>query len=839
MNELFRRLGYLFNRNRRRRELEAEMAFHREMTIRAGRPEDRRRFGNSTRLHEQSREAWGWIWLDRFIQDLRYATRMLARSPGFTISAVLVLAIGIGSCIFAFSAFNWIFLQSLPLRDPDSLVQLQRRALNTDSNLMPYPTAIFYRDHAKTLSTVMTKMGARLELETDAQPVRANFVSANYFKELGASAAYGRLLDPSRDDAPNAPPVVIIGYEFWQRRFGADPSVVGRTIHLNRKQVTIIGIEPVDFPGLGDTGQFADVWLPISKQPRFVEGSKLLTDISNGTVSVSARLAPNVTAKMAEQELLALTNELRKQFPDDIWKGEYIHSDPGGHLNVLTEQAYRGLAIVGTLILLILAVACANLGGLLLARGVAREHEVAIRIAIGASRQRIFRQLFTESLLLALLGSAAGLGLAYIALRIFITYIPNSGWMSATPDWRVSLFALGMALLTSILFGFTPALQMARQQQKKTTARQLLIGAQVAASCILLINSSLLVRAAQHLVYTDPGFGYEQVLAIDPGLGQHGYLPAKAQAFLDQFQSRLRAMPGIASVSLVKYPPLGDGIWSVETNVSGHPLRIFRNWVDPEFFRTMEIPLLLGRNFLPGEKNAIIVSESLAHRQWPGENPLGKIYWDKAIVVGVAGSAMTNSLNEEDTAIIYAPAQLGDMPDMRIVLKSNGAPDGLIPMLKSTGQSLDPKLFPEISLLKSTFRETIRSDEIFTALMSLIGIVAMALAAIGILGLVAYAVSQRTKEIAIHIALGAPSIRVLRSILRPFFLPVLLGATVGMAGAAALAKIQRGMIQGISNLDPISYAAAIAILLGTFAIAALLPARRALKLDIARALHQD
>ena len=253
----------------------------------------------------------------------------------------------------------------------------------------------------------------------------------------------------------------------------------------------------------------------------------------------------------------------------------------------------------------------------------------------------------------------------------------------------------------------------------------------------------------------------------------------------------------------------------------------------------MEIPILWGRNFLPGEKDAVIVSDSLARKQWPGENPVGKTYWDKATVVGVAGNAMINFFNEDATATVYSPAQLGDLPEMCIVLKSNGASDSLVPMLKSTVQNLDPKLFPEISLLKSTFRHDMRNMENFTLFVGLIGVVAMLLAAIGILGLVAYTVSQRTKDIAIRIALGAPSTQVLASLLQPFSLPVVFGTLAGAGAAAFLSQLLSSMLQGISNLDPVSYAAAMAVLLGSFTIAALLPARRALRLDVARALHQE
>jgi len=836
IKEILRRLGYLLSRNRHSRELENEMAFHREMAERAGRPEAKRNFGNTLHLREQAREAWGWTWIDRLIQDLRYATRMLARTPGFTIPAVLVLAIGIGVNVAAFSIFNLIALQPIPLRDPDSLVRLQRRSPEIISGQMPYLTAMFFREHAKTLSAVMTMMGARLEFEDDAQPVRTNFISANFFVELGASAAYGRLLNAS-DEAANAQPVVVLGHDFWQSHYGGDPSIVGKTIHLNHKQVTVVGIEPYAFPSLN--GETADIWLPITQQPYLVEGSALLTDPADGGPSMWGRLAPGVTAKMAEAELLTLTNERRKQYPKDVWKDEYVRSDPASHLHVMEPQMYQAAAIVGALTLLILAVACANLGGLLLARGVAREHELGIRLAIGASRKRIFRQLFTESMLLAFLGSGVGLALAYITIRTVLVTTDAPKWMSAAPDWRVLLFVVGMALVTSLLFGFAPALQMARQKHRRTIARQILIGAQVAASCILLIVASLLVRAVQHALYTSPGFGYEQVISVSPGLGEHGYKPAAAQAYMEQLRIRVLSLPGVTSVALVKLPPLGHGVTRIDTQVNGHPLQIYPNWVDPDFFRTMEVPILLGRNFLPGEKNAAVISQSMARAQWPGENPIGKTYGDKDTVVGVVGNARMNDLNEDDTVEVYSPSQTEDMPGMSLVLKTSGAPDGLTPSLKSIVQNLDPKLFPEITLLKANFRKDMKSVELAALVVSLIGFLAMLLAGVGLLGLVAFTISQRAKEIAIRLALGSPQHKVLSSILGQFSWPVVIGLVLGIGGTAAISQILRRVLYGVSNLDPFSYVSAVLILVAIIAFAALLPARRALRLDVARALHQE
>lgn len=842
MSEFFRRLRYLLNRTSYDNALENEMEFHREMAARQG----RKNFGNTLRLREQSREAWGWTWIDRLMQDLRYAARILWRAPGFTLTAVLVLALGIGVNVTAFSLFNLIALKPLPVRDPDSIVMLQRRSPENINAEMPYPTVAFYRDHARTLKAVMAMMGAPpMELEQDTQPIRDIFVTANYFSELGTQPALGRLLDPTRDDTPGAPPVAVLSYGFWQRRFGGDPSIAGRVIHLNKKPAVVIGVVPANAASLN--GQHADVWLPLMQQPYFVEGSHALTDPVDGSVRMWARLAPGVTAKMAEQELLALTGQVRKQWPKAVWDNEYIRSDPGGRMTILEPGMYQVFALIGVLVLLILAVACANLGGLMMARGVARKHEIGIRIAIGANRKRIFRQLFTESLLLALLGTAVGLGMSYVVIRVVLTQLLENGpgWMSAAPDWRVLLFALGMAMAATVFFGFTPALQIARQKQRRTTARKLVVGAQVAASCVLLIVAALLVRAVLHVLYTDPGFGYEQVLGINPGLDNHGYTPEAARVYLDELKTGLSGIPGVTSVALSSIPLLGNGATTYMTvGVHGKQINIYPDWVDADFFTTMSIPLVRGRNFLPGETNAVIVSQSLARKLWPGEDPIGKPLWpddhsSKDVIVGVAGNARVKSMSDGDAVEAYWPAQSSNLPAMTLLVKTAGAPDGLPPQIKTMVERLDPKLFPYIWLLKSGFRENTTDLEKIAMLASLLGMVAVSLAGVGIVGLVAYTVSQRTKEIAIRIALGARPLHVVLAILRQFVVPVFAGLAVGTAATAGLSQFLRKTLYGVSNLDPAGYAGGIGVLLAIAVMAALLPARRALRVDPVQALHEE
>lgn len=838
MGELFRRIQYLINRRRLDAELESDMEFHREMAARAG----RNNFGNTLHMREQSREAWGWTWLDRLAQDLSYAARTLARSPGFTLTAVLVLAIGIGVNVAAFSLFNMVALEPLPVRDPGSLVRLERRSPQNYTSEMPYLSAVFYGEHAKSLEAMIAVLGVPpMQIDDDLQGTSASFATANYFSELRTPAAVGGLFDRAREGEATAPPVVVLSYTLWQHRFNGDPGVVGRTVKLNRKLATVIGVTPYEFASLG--GQTPDVWMPMAQQPYFVTGSTVLADPGASAVRMWGRLAPGVTAKMAAEELKALTNELRRQHPKDIWDGEYIDIHPGGHLQVMQPEMYQVAAMVALLTMLILAVACANLGGLLLARAVTREREIGIRMAIGASQARIFRQLATESVVLALLGATAGLGLSSLGLRVALMEFHAPGWLSAKPDWRVLVFTFGMAMAAAVFFGFAPALQIARQRQHKTMVRQILIAAQVAASCVLLIVAGLLVRATLHVLYTDPGFAYEQLLSVDAQLTQHNYSPAAAQAYLDAMQERIRALPGVKSVSLVKLPPIGHTISRSDEDINGHPVPIYPNWVAPGLFETMGIPVRLGRTFYAGEKNVVIVSESLARKEWPGQNPIGQQLPNgdaKDTVVGVAGDAHVNAVNDDDAVEQYWPAQQADMPEMVVMVRTAGEPGNLPPMIKGISETLDAKLFPEIRQMKVLYHDNVLElIENIAKAVTVTGLVAVLVAAVGIIGLVSFSVSQRLKEIAIRMALGATKAQLLAAVLRQFAWPVMIGMAAGAGIAAAASRVLRIVLFGVSNLDPPSYAAAILVLMAIVGIAALLPAWRALRLDLAKTLHYD
>ncbi len=836
MFEFLRRLRYLLQRRQMDRELSSEMEAHREMMRQA----NRTNFGSVLRLHEEAREAWGWMWLDQLGQDLRYGIRVLARTPGFTLTAVLVLAVGIGINIAAFSLFDMLALEYMPVPDAKSLVRLERRSPTSYTSEMPYPSFLFYKDHSRTLAAAMAVLGVPpLQIEGDIQGTSSSFVTANYFAELGTKTASGRLLNQVFDGKPESPPVAVISYGLWKRRFGGDPKVIGRAIHVNRKPVQVIGVLPEDVATLD--GQHPDLWMPISEQPYLFDGSTMLTDFDKPSVRMWGRLAPSVSIATAEQELRALTNELRREHPTAVWENEFLQVSRGGHLQVMRPDMFQVAAMVSVLTLLILAVACGNLAALLLARAVQRQQEMGIRLAIGASRMRIFRQLITESLLLALAGGSVGLTLGCAVVWIALRELDAPKWLSATPDLRVMLFTLGVSFVSALLFGFAPAFQIARQAQHKTLARQMLVAAQVAGSCVLLIVAGLLVRGAQHALYTYPGFGFERLITIDGQMAQHGYQPAAAKAYLDEIRRRLERVPGVRSTALVLLPPLGHAVSREDVEIHGQPVRIYPNWVTPSFFETMQIPVLLGRAFAAGEKNVVVVSESFARRQWPGQNPLGQRMGDAAkdVVVGVVGDARVNALSDDDAVEQYWPAMQDQMAAMALVVRTDGPLADVSKAAKQISAALDPKLFPEISQIKTLYNENAAQMAELAGAVSLSGFVAVLLASVGVIGLASFTVWQKTKDIAIRLAVGASGRSVVQVVLRQFLWPSAVGVVLGASVAAMGSKILRRALFGVSNLDVMSYAGAILFLMGMLLLAALIPARRALRVNVSQALHHQ
>ncbi len=839
----------LSRRGQMEKELDAELRFHFESQvgdkIRGGLTEAEARratrleFGGIEQIKEDCRGSRGTLWLESILQDLRFGARILTKSPGFSVTAIVVLALGIGVSTLAFSLYNIAALQTLPVRDPATVVRIQRRSPDNVNPGVPYASIAYYRDHARSLSAVIATMSAApLALNQYEQRVKATFVSSNYFSELGGSAVSGRLFNVALDDSAS-PPVCVLSFRLWQRKFDGDPSIVGKAIRVGGEPATVIGVASDGFASLGTDDP--DIWLPLLQHAYFVEGSRPLADPKfEGLIGMWGRLAPGASTSTAQQELLSLTNQLRKLYPTVIWDREYIVITPGAHF-LSFEDGPPVLALVGLLVFLILAIACANLGGLLMARGSSRQREIQLRFNLGARKLRVFRQLLTENVLLGLIGSIAALPLSYGVLRLVLVYSNAPSWMSALPDWRVFLFTTATGFVAALLFGFLPTLQMIRQKRNRSLWYQLVVSAQVGASCVLLILAGLLVRATLHTLYSDPGFGYEQVLSIDPGMSGHGFVSPQAQVYLEQLQSRLRAVPGVTFVSIARTPPLvNTEVMMTSIDVDGRRIMIYPNWVGPEFFQTMRIPLLRGRYFRAGEKDAVILGESLARKRWPTEDPIGK-QWNggKGIVVGVVGNTRAMELNNTDATEIYYPPNADDFPEMSVLIRAAGDPTTLTPTIKAIAGSIDNGLYPTITPLTAGFHKNVALAEQFATVVSLLGGIAIFLAVVGLLGLVSYTVSQRTKEIAIRLALGANRVEILGAVLRQFVWPVLVGLVAGVAITAALSQILRRVLYGISGLDPISYAAAMSVLIAVLTAAALLPIRRAFQIDIARILHSE
>jgi predicted permease len=830
---LLRRLHYLLHRRRFDDELAEEMAAHREMAEQGGGVP----LGNALRLREESREAWGFMWLDRLGQDVRYAFRVMRTSPGFTTAAVLVLTIGIGATVAAFSAFNMVALRPLPVRDPDTILRFVRHAPGRSASEVPYPAVAFYREHARTLSAVLAMTASPLSLDGAGPSTGTFFVTANFFDELGGRPIHGRLFN-SDDARPDAPPAVVLGHGFWAGHFGSDPSVVGTSVRLNGKAVTIIGVVAREFSGLaGDSPAF---WALLEHHGDFVHGSQVLTDFSGG-VAMWGRLGPGASPQMVEAELATLTAELRRQHPKNVWENERLLSKPGGRAELIGAAAV--FTLVGFLVLLILAVACGNLGSLLLARGASRQREMALRSAIGAGPGRLVRQLFTESLVLAAMGCVGGLVLGSFVLKGILIWSGAPAWLDPTPDWRVVMFAVAIGLLSSVFFGLAPALQIGRQKQKKKTlGRTVLIGVQVASSCVLLIVAGLLTRAFERAASTDPGFEYEHVIVVEPSLVEHGYTAARARAYVQDLSVRLRGIAGVDDVSFTSTPPLSGLRIMAPLERNGRAFVVYIHQVDPHYLETMKIPLVRGRNLIDGDEGGVVVSESLVRRNWPDGDPVGqplKIGDETLTVVGVAKSARSLAPGDPDAVELYRLARTDDFPGLFMVARTAGPSEAVASAFVAAANSVDPNFKPRVQLLKDQFAASVRDIQSIALAVSMLGVIALAVACLGVVGLVSYSVAQRTKEIGIRLALGAESRHIVGSLSRQFRVTLIGGLIVGVLGAAGLAQLLRRELYDVSTIDPIAYVSAIVLFIFAVGLAALWPARRALRVDPLVALRCD
>jgi predicted permease len=830
MTELFRRISWLLNRQRAERELAEEMDAHLAESEADGRRNPA--FGSTLRHLESTREVWGWTWIDRLFQDLSYALRLLRKSPSFVLTALLVLALGVGVNL---TAFRLLLLEITPnVRDPDTLVELARWFPDGSGNTIAWPVLAFYGQHARSFRAVIASHEdsvtfGETEPGHDPETVRVNFVTASYFVEQAPPLIRGRGL-AAFDKSADAEPAVVVSRRFWEYRLAASPGLIGQTLRLNGKIVQVAGI-------MNDPkGRREDLWMPLAKQPLIVEGSTLLTDWTSPSVFGVARLNPGITVHAAEEESHVLAVALRQSHPEAVSKDERLGIAPFSS-NRMHPQEVAAAAMAVTLIMLILVVACANLGSLLLARGVARDREIRTRLALGASRNRIVRQLLTESTVLAVAGSLVAWLLSAIALQVFLTANDDPKNWALALDWRIMVATLATALLAAVAFGLAPALSVTGSAPHGGRARAVFLGCQVGASCILLIVSGQLVRSFAELLILDPGFDYRTTLTLSPGLHAHGYNDASAQYYFDNLLHRLTEVPGVQGAAVTWLPVWGN----ISSGFIDGGRKILINRVDAGFFSTLGLRLTRGRLFNSTERDVVIVSDSFARWHWPGEDPLGKRLTNisPATVIGVVAKAGSFDIQDTDAMAAYYPILPQDFRDASIVVRAFRNPGRLTAPLIAVARAPDPKLRPGYTLLSTAYDGVVAQSRRLVSILSALGLLATLLAAIGLAGLTGYSVSQRTREIGVRIALGAARSGVVRAVLRPLAAPVVFGIALGMLGAAAVSSVLRHNLSSLRPSDPLAYLTAVVAFLVIVSLAVCIPARRALRIQPAQALRHD
>jgi predicted permease len=830
---LFRRIRYLLNRSALERELQDEMSAHREMLA----ADRKASFGSDLRLREQTRDIWGFTWLDQLRQDLAYGARQMRRSPGFTLMAITVLALGVGLNLGVFQIANSIFYNRISVRDSAVLQRVIRQSPARKLYAFPSGIASFYHDNGSQFAYLITEHAGTVpvSLENDSANVRAQFVSGNYFQALGVAALKGRLLELSDSNLGAGQINAVISNGYWQRRFGGDAGILQHTVDVNRKPVQVVGIAPVDFDGLNQN--HADLWLPEALRPRLIEGTSPADEFRRPDTALFGVLKPGVSAASAGDQLIALAAEMRAQHPNAFEENESIRAQPLGD----DERRFGSFVFLIPIVLLILLASCANLGNILLARGLTRAHEIEARMAVGAGRWRVVRQLMTESLLLSACATLVGLFVARVGTRLY--FVGFSGVTRATElrimmDWPIILAAVALAMFSTLLFGLAPALAATRGGRPTTGARRTLLAIQVAVSSVLLICSGLLARGGQRLTASGSRMNFEKIVIVEPDLESVNLAPSAARQALDDLQQRLSRMPGVAGVTVATGAP----IFGVRVqNAPGLPTTFWQS-VDPSYFGLMQIPITRGRNFLPGEPATnMIISESAARFRWPKEDPLGKQWGsqgDGPTVVGVVADTEATAFRNASAIEAYTPMQDKNAPTAVLIVRTIGDPGPQLQNMR-TAATL-PGTSPWISRLQSQVDMWIEHSGAATKSITALGGTGSILAGIGVFGLIAFSVAERTREIGLRIALGAGRGGIVRALFAQYAGPLVVGCAAGVALAFALIRsLQSQIILGLITFDPLGYLPGLAGFLAILIVAVLIPVRRALRIDPASALRWE
>jgi predicted permease len=928
-----RRVRAIFKPDQLADDLDAELQFHLSMREQLNRdqglpPEEarfdaHRRFGNATRLKERTREIDVLTFLETVFQDLRFAARMLAKHPGFTAVAVLALAVGIGVNTAVFTAYKAVLLQPLEAKDPGKLVNVYRTTPQVPFDpVFSYPDYEGYRDQnhvfsglvasvpdelaltsapnligtgASSTGALIGAFGFQLPSQTSggAQYVSALAVSENYFCVLGVNAIRGRVFLPQDAADLEAHPALLISENYWQRRFGGDPALLGKTVKLNGAAFTIIGITPHDF--MGTNINVPNFWIPLLLRPLLHQGTGFLHDREDKCCVLHGRLAPGVTAPEAQAAMTLVADHLRSLHAphSDGSKPATISLTPGSNLGQPTSLAHDpGLGFAILLIMcavgLVLLIACANVASLQLARSAARQQEMGVRLSVGASRGRIIRQLLTESALLGLLSGCASLLMAWWALRFLMIGIAGNlpvEWgtlaLHLEPDVHVFVFVFCVSLVAGILFGLAPALEASRpslsaalKQEGNRFAfrlgnaglRDLLVGLQVAVCLFLLVCAGLLIRGSIRCTTLSPGYETKRTVWVESNFpGGLGYAHSKQLAEVRQLQDRLRKLPGVVSVSSGNAPDAG-GLREAAVGLNGNPpaaddsaRTLFYSYLGPGYLQSASIPLTRGQDFSErsGDLEAsVILSESAAEELWPGLDPVGKTlmldakhHWKGELspqgrsyqVIGVARDTRGIIPGGRDAVKAYLPLPADQIDTVPFLIRTEGDPKALIAELGKQVKAVDPNLIVYSSTLDDllTSTPTFVMSRLSAIFATIIGGLGLLLACVGIYGTVSYAVVRRTREVGIRMALGAKKPDVLSLILRESGRPVFVGLIAGIFAAAGAANLLRALLFGMSTLDPLSFTGVGGLFALISLLAAYVPARRATTVDPMVALRYE
>jgi len=812
--------------------------------------------------------------MQTLFQDLRYGARQLLKRPGFTLLAIISMALGIGANTAIFSLVNTVAFRPLPVKNASELQELYGTLHNgADYTLQSYLNYKDYRDRNHVLSGLFAYRIVVSSLSHNGNNERlwGLIVSGNYFDVLGVRPALGRWFLPEEDQTPGSHPVVVLSNACWQKRFASDPSVVGRTVSINNTAFTIVGVAGKDFTGT-EVAYSPEFWVPIMMAKQIEIGSTWLENRDSDNLFVVGRLKAGVSRAQAEAELRTLTAEMGRENPkENAGRGVKL-IPPGLFIPDIRDSVFALAAIltaVGTLVLLL---ACVNLANLLLARATERRREIAIRLAVGASRGRLIRQLVTESVMLSLLGGAAGILLAeWITRSVRAIKLPTDVALlfDLRLDWRVLLFTLGLSIATGVLFSLLPAMQSSKPELvpalkdemsmagfRRSRLRNSLVVVQVALSLVLLISAGLIVRGLQSAQRIRPGFNPENAVALSFDTALQGYDETKGRAFQKQVLERIRALPGVETAALADNIPLSLNYSSTTIYLEGQPPTsqaqlpmAIPTSVTPDYFRAMEIPLR-GRDFTEQEdkkeNRVVIVNETFAKKFFPGQEAIGKRlnftgpenpFWE---IIGVCGDGKYNSLAEEPKPAIFRPQLRDYSSNVSLVVRTRRDTGSMLAAMQQEMRKLDPTLpLYEVKTLTEHMKIPLFPARMAAGALGSFGVLALVLAAVGIYGVMSYVVAGRTREIGLRMALGARTGNVRRLILRQGMTLALFGSTIGLAIAFGATRLLKSVLYGVDAIDPTTFLG-VTLLLGAVALLACwIPARRASRVDPMVALRAE